>query len=862
MKLSIDDDGIAMADCRRRFIEHGADGHRVTNSPTHRAAVDLQWFPVSLNQQRLWVVDQLHPGTTAYHVPVSLRLKGPLALDALERSFRAIVARHESLRTTFGMQDGAPMQLVRSSGAIPLQVQDITAHPGADLEAYAYSLARQEIQKPFDLRNGPLIRAALLRLAPQDHILVATMHHIVSDGWSAELFISELAQHYEAFSDDREPFLKALPMRYSDFTVLQRHHIASERIEQQLSFWKRTLSGAPSLHEFPCDRARPEKPTFAGASRTVQLDSELVADLQQFARRQRTTFFMLLTAAFQVLISKYSRQHDILIGIPVSGRNILETETLIGLFVNTIVLRASFSEDHSFIEVLRQVRQNLLDAMSHQDVPFELVVDTLRPHRSPSHNPLFQIMFATFRAAVQSREFGNLTSIPYVVETNTSKFDLSVNVIEGLEGSWWLQAEYSTELFHHARIAGLLEAYRLLLRSILTDSRQRISDLQISNDAGEVSDSTWLPTTAAASTEAIAGSSGNLMATSGLDRARRNTASAKDGRLAIQLDHIERTLIEIWQRVLMTSPIGVDDDFFEFGGNSLLAIALIAEVKRIFDRRIPVSTLFRDRTIRRMSKRLLERKMVKSSFAPLVETAERAPLFAAGSTLPFRELSRAFGRDQPFFQMDIFALQEEKMIAEEPLLMTIEDIASHFIREITAVQPSGPYFLAGQCEGGIVALEIARQLERHGQQIATLMQFDTPVTGYFQSVAWSRRVLAEFRRGEIPVRLIRSMARRIRTIFGPKKTITDEEARMEYIWNVIWSAVWAYRSERLLDAEITLFRARKLIRTAEDVATGWDRTGTVRILDVPGDHVSLFGDPGAQATIRHVLEAAYRRGAG
>jgi acyl carrier protein len=613
----------------------------------HQEAGDPQCFPVSLNQQRLWIVDQLHPGTSAYHVPVSLRLKGPLALDALERSFRAIVARHESLRTTFGMRDGAPMQLVRSCIAIPLQVRDVTAHPGADLEAYAYSFAREEIQKPFDLRNGPLVRAALLRLNPQDHILVATMHHIVSDGWSAELFISELAKHYEAFSADREPPLKALPMRYSDFTVLQRYHIASERIEQQLSFWKRTLSGAPSLHEFPCDRARPEKPTFAGSSQTVQLGSELVANLQQFARRQRATFFMLLTAAFQVLISKYSRQHDIIIGIPVSGRNIVEAETLIGLFVNTIVLRTSLSEDRPFIEVLSQVRQNLLDAMSHQDVPFELVVDMLRARRSPSHNPLFQIMFATFRAAVQSREFGNLTASPYVVELNTSKFDLSVNIIEGLDGSWWLQAEYSTELFDHARIAGLLEAYRLLLRSILTDSRQRISDLQISNDAGEVLDSTWRPTTVAAPTELIVGSSVNGMATSGLDRANRNIASANGGRLTIPLDHIERKLIEIWQRVLKTSQIGVDDDFFELGGNSLLAIALIASVNRAFDRRIPVSTLFRDPTIRRMAKRLLEQTMVKSSFVPLVETGERAPFFAAGSPIHFRELSRAFGETSP-----------------------------------------------------------------------------------------------------------------------------------------------------------------------------------------------------------------------
>jgi NRPS condensation-like uncharacterized protein/acyl carrier protein len=559
----------------------------------HQETIDPRCSPVSLNQQRLWVIDQLHPGATAYHIPVSLRLKGPLALDALERSFRAIVARHDSLRTTFGIRDGAPMQLVRSAGAIPLQVRDITTHPGADLEEYAYSVARQEIQKAFDLRNGPLIRAALLRLAPQDHILVATMHHIVSDGWSAELFISELATHYEALSADREPSLKAPPIRYSDFTVLQRHHIASERIEQQLSFWKRTLSGAPSLHKFPCDRARPEKPTFAGASQTVRLGSELVADLQQLARRQRATFFMLLTAAFQVLISKYSRQHDILIGIPVSGRNIVETETLIGLFVNTIVLRTSLFEDQPFSEVLRQVRQNLLDAMSHQDVPFEMVVDMLRARRSPSHNPLFQIMFATFRAAVQSREFGNLTAIPYIVEINTSKFDLSVNIIEGLDGTWWLQAEYSTELFNYARIAGLLEAYRSLLRSILTDSRQPISDLQISDDAGEVLDSILRPTTAATPTELIAGSSVNGTTTSGLDRATRNIASANGGRQTIPPDHIERKLIEIWQRVLKTSPINVNGDFFDLGGNSLLAIALIANLNRTFDRRIPVSTLFR-----------------------------------------------------------------------------------------------------------------------------------------------------------------------------------------------------------------------------------------------------------------------------
>ena len=449
--------------------------------------VGTRRFPVSLNQTRFWIIDQFRPGSAVYHIPICLRLKGPLALEALDRSLAAIVARHELLRTTFDVEDSVPVQLVHSSAAIPLRVHCIRPNQGVDLEAQAYSIARREIEAPFDLKNGPLIRAALLRLGAQEHILVTTMHHIVSDGWSAELLISELAEHYGAFSAGREPSLKSLPIQYSDFTLLQRHLISSKRIEQQLSFWKRTLAGAPALQDFPCDRARPERPAFAGASQTVQLDSQLVADLQRFARHQRVTYFMLLTAAFQVLIWKYSGTNDILTGIPVSGRNIVEAEPLIGLFVNTIVLRTCFSANQTFVEALSRVRANLLDAMSNQDVPFDLIVDAVRVHRSPSYNPLFQIMFSTFRAALQSRDFGDLLAVPYVVGSTSSQFDLSVNVIEGIGGSWWVRAEYSTELFDHARITRMIGAYKVLLRSILTDGDQRLCDLPILNDAEQTS---------------------------------------------------------------------------------------------------------------------------------------------------------------------------------------------------------------------------------------------------------------------------------------------------------------------------------------------------------------------------------------
>jgi thioesterase domain-containing protein/acyl carrier protein len=443
-----------------------------------------------------------------------------------------------------------------------------------------------------------------------------------------------------------------------------------------------------------------------------------------------------------------------------------------------------------------------------------------------------------------------LTATPYVVETNTSRFDLSVNVIEGVDRTWWVQAEYSTELFDGARIARMLETYRALLQSVLLHSQQRLSDLRPSHDAGEVLANAQQPLTSAAASGSIANSSTKTNAVRGRDRAGENSASANEGRAAIPFEHVEPKLIEIWQKVLRVSPIAVDADFFELGGNSLLAVAMTADLNRTFGKKIPVTTVFRNPTIRQLAERLREQSIFKSSFVPLVERGAKPPLFAAGSHHGFRDLSRALGSDQPFFQMDIFALQEERLIAEEPLLTTIEDIAAHFTREISAVQPSGPYFLAGACEGGIVALEIARQLQRQGQCIEALMQFDTPPTGYFRLPTWHRRLLEAFRRGEARERIMRSISLRIRS--------TRRTATQDHIWNVIWDAVIAHGNDKAFDGEIVLFRA---IRASGfvDVATGWDRIGALRIFDVPGYHETFFSNPVAQAIIRGVLEDAQRR---
>src|SRR6516165_9072901 len=826
----------------------------VKSSPME-AVVEPKCFPVSMNQQRLWILDQLQPGIAANHIPVCLRLTGPLVTDALERSLRAVVDRHQSLRTTFGFRDNAPLQLINSSCAIPLQMRDMSTHPGTDLEAQAHSFVREEIRKPFDLRNGPLLRTALLRLGPERHILVITMHHIVSDGWSAEVLIRELAEDYSAFVAGQEPNLKPLPVQYSDFTILQRHLLGTERIEEQLSFWRRTLAGAPILHNLPCDRPRPERPTYAGANQILQLDGGLVSELQRFARHQRSTIFMLLTAAFVVLLIKYGKQKDILLGIPVSGRNLVETEPLIGFFVNTLVLRTSVSNNMTFNDLLIQVRESLLDVMSNQDVPFERIVDAVRVPRGLGYNPLFQIMFATFRAAVQSRQFGPLTASPYVIGGNTSQFDLSVNVIEGLDNTWWVQAEYSTELFDHRRITRMLEAYTVLLPTILADSHRQISDLQISQFGEDVSANVQQSSTPDAMPTSIAGSSVNGRAHSWPDRLSGSTASRNIGSAAPPIDHLDGKLIDIWQQRLKVASISVDDDFFALGGNSLLAIALITEVNRTFGSALPVSSLFRDGTIRSMANRLRGQSAWKSSFVPLTRTGLKPAVFAAGSWREYRDLSCALGSDQPFYQMDAYALQEERLLAGATLLRTVQDIATHFVRDILSMQPFGPFFLAGQCEGSIIALEIARQLQRQDRQIGALMQLDTPATGYFQTVPWRQRISSALARRKHPITIIKNRMNRILATITPSTE--------NYIWNTIWCAIRAYDSDEMVDGEIIIFRAeqRRWLHAPplEDVAVGWERLGAVKVYDVPGDHEQLLVNPTAQSIIRHVLEDVQQR---
>jgi amino acid adenylation domain-containing protein len=438
---------------------------------------------VSFAQQRLWFLEQLEPGNSAYNLPSAIRIRGILDIDALARALQTIVQRHDSLRTTFTAVDGQVMALVVAApepAGLPLVILD---HLNEDQkEEHALVIAAEEGQRRFDLSAGPLIRLKLLRLSPTEHVLVLTMHHIITDGWSIGVLLKEMAGFYDAFHSNRSPEIPALPIQYSDFASWQRESFTGEAQARQLEYWKRTLGGAPAMLELPADRLRPAVQSHKGHRHSVRLDAELAKDLAEVSRKERVTPFMVLLAAFETLLWRYTGVADFILGTPMAGRSHVELEPLIGLFVNTIPLRANLSGDPTFRALLHSVRDTTLDAIAHQDAPFEKLVEELRPERSMSHTPLFQTMFILHNSPRTSLDFAGLHLDELELDSGLSKFDLTVEIFEldGLCCGW----EYSTDLFDHPRIARMAEHFETLLRGICADPGRTLSELPILS-AGE-----------------------------------------------------------------------------------------------------------------------------------------------------------------------------------------------------------------------------------------------------------------------------------------------------------------------------------------------------------------------------------------
>jgi amino acid adenylation domain-containing protein len=479
---------LAASEAKRRLIEKYLRGGIATTEESlsvipRRSQTKPQ---LSYSQERLWFIDQLMPGSAAFNVPMAVKLPGPINVAALQRAIDEIVRRHESLRTTFVTADGAPTAVVAQQCDTTIEVLDVTSFEAifeaSAREAETHRLVEQEILRSFDLSCDPLIRAKLIKTGPKESVLVVTMHHIVSDGWSLLLLFRELSTLYDAFNQNIGSPLQPLPIQYADYAYWQREWLGDEIVERQLSYWRNQLSGELPILDLPADRPRPAMQAYAGAREVATLPADLTRSLLSLSQRQGATLFMTLLAAFDVLLSRLSGQDDIIVGSPIANRPRAETENLIGLFLNNLALRCDLSGNPSFLELLDRVRQTALDAYSNQDVPFEKLIEELKPERDLSRTSIFQVYFNLFSFSdhLQLPGGGSTSFVDAWLQTQEtlSKFDLTLYA--GIDADQLTLAfVYNTDLFAPERVAEMTRQFTHLLAQITENPSEHLGNYSL-----------------------------------------------------------------------------------------------------------------------------------------------------------------------------------------------------------------------------------------------------------------------------------------------------------------------------------------------------------------------------------------------
>lgn len=648
-------------------------------------------MPTSPAQRRFWVLEEFAPGNPALHMRACVRLTGPLSIPALEKSIQGLVHRHETLRTTFETTDEEIIQVIAPSAAISMPVTLLQDIAEADREKSLWAAIRVETSAAFDLVRGPLIRARLFRLQPEEHVLVITTHHILADGWSQNVIQRELWTIYEALAEGRQPSLPQLPVQYGDFVHWQQQWLASDDAQDQINFWKKQLAPPLPVLNFPAGRPARQQASSQGPMETLLLPGDLVRSLKSLAQSHDATMFMVMLTGYCALLNRYTSQDDILIGSPVANRK-PETEPLIGPFAGPVALRLDLSGNPTLRELLGRVRDVTLEALSHADVPFEALLEQLNVRSVHGRKPLSQCYFFYQVAFLQPRQLRELTVTPLPDIGLGTHFELQMGLLDRGEGLR-AQLEYNPELFEPATIKDILNSYQAVLHVLATYPYARLSDIPVS-----------------------------VMAKSEPHPER----AWPQAEVTLPRDETEKQLTQIWEELLNVRPIGPRNNYFELGGSSLLAARLFSRIEKIFDVRLPLSTLIEAQTIEDLA-RILRGNGTVPSWSPLVkiQTGGSRPRFfcvhgGGGNVLIYRDLARHLGPDQPFY-----GLQSQGLDGQQPLLDRIEDMAALYLRHIRKVQPHGPYFLGGYCMGGTVALEMAQQLKAQGEDVALLALFDT-----------------------------------------------------------------------------------------------------------------------------------------
>ncbi len=646
-------------------------------------------FPLSLNQKRLWALERLHSGSSVYNLLHTFQIKGRLNIAALEQSLNQMVCRHQILRTTFRVVAGQPMQTISDPVAVAVAVMNLQSVPVDERAHLAQQLALTEAEQPFDLAQGPLWRFKLWQLDETEYVLARTVHHIIFDGWSHNVFLRELAALYPASLTGQPDPLPPLPIQYVDFAAAQQQWFQANVFASQLDYWQQQLQGEVPPLELPLDYPRPIMPTYRGECQAFAVSRDLTKALKIFSRQQGVSLFATLLAAFKTLLYCYTEQADLLVCAPVASRHQPEAKGLIGYFNNVVVMRTDLSGNPSFREVVSRVSQVTLGAYANQDIPLQEIAELPNLLRTP----LARAMLVLQNIPSPTLALENLTISSEYVERSIANFDLlfSLNEQAGhLKG----QIQYKTDLFSAASITLMLEAFQTLLTALMANPEQVLTELPrwtVLPAAPMVGDPAAQTTALAAPTEA-------------------------------PRDDLELQLVRIWQQVLDMASIGIHDNLFTLGADSLRAVRLVEKIEQAFCRDLPLVTIFQAPTIAQLAQVLRQPSggQTWASLMPIQPQGQQSPLFLCEGVGIYYPLLAYLAADQPVYGLVAGSVQGEAIQYDD-----LETLAAHYIAEMRTVQPTGPYALGGISWGGMVAFEVAQQLYAQGEQVRLLALFDT-----------------------------------------------------------------------------------------------------------------------------------------
>jgi thioesterase domain-containing protein/acyl carrier protein len=825
-------------------------------------------LPLSFNQERLWQLEQLQPDTSVHNILHSFWLVGSLNVTVLQQSLHEITRRHEILRTVFRTEHGEPVQVVLAEVCIDIDYVDLrnltTEQQQAEIERRAIAQA----EAPFDLSQAPLWRVALLQLADQEYVLLRSIHHIIFDGMSHSVFVRELGALYSAFVGGQSSPLLDLPVQYADFAWTQRQWLQGESLRLQLEYWQQQLHGTVPPLALPIDYPRSPVTSYQGGVQSQVLSADLTNDLKVLSANQGVSLFVTLFAAFNTLLHQHTGQEDMVICTPVAGRQRAETRGLIGYFNNVVVLRTDLSADPSFRQVLERVSESFMEASKHQDVPLQLVADFPNLKRTP----LTRAMFVLQNTPTPSLDLAGLTVSSVFVNREIANFDISLSLSEK-DGQLTAALQYKIDLFRPETVVHLLERYEQLLAQLVLNPDLQLSELR-SFKPSEVTKST---------TKYIEGDRVDLL---------------PDKISVAPRTPLEKKLAQVWEEVLAIPSVGIYDNFFELGGHSLLAVSLFSKLEKQFGRSLPLSTLLTAPTIAQLAEYLDQSgsSQIQEAIVPLKPGSGKPPIFLIhdgnGEILLYQELANRLSAGAPVYGVQPYSA------GGCPILHTrIEEMVVYYIEKIREVQPEGPYFLGGLCAGGVLAFEIARQLQLQGQSIGMVVIMDAAdveageKSGYianqrrdsFSKVFYDSKHMKVLERGVFILNQVRKKVTNLVSYEIQKRYkalrdraqlqlfryclerqlslpqwLTDIPVRTILVW-----AQEQYVPDTTLQGDVLLLRATKkssifdgtsiddtpYVDLYADPLLGWQSrvTGSVKAFDIPGGHSSMLQEPNVNA---------------